>query len=43
MFLEVHDNPDAAKSDGPNMLPLEQFEETMRVCLAIDAALRGGL
>jgi 2-dehydro-3-deoxyphosphooctonate aldolase (KDO 8-P synthase) len=26
-FLEVHPNPDSAPSDGPNMIPLEKFEE----------------
>jgi 2-dehydro-3-deoxyphosphooctonate aldolase (KDO 8-P synthase) len=26
MFLEVHDNPAKALSDGPNALPLEQFQ-----------------
>ena len=29
-FLEVHPNPDLAPSDGPNMLRLEDFEETVR-------------
>jgi 2-dehydro-3-deoxyphosphooctonate aldolase (KDO 8-P synthase) len=26
-FLEVHPNPNSAPSDGPNMIPLEKFEE----------------
>jgi len=26
LFFEVHPDPDHAKSDGPNMVPLEQFE-----------------
>jgi 2-dehydro-3-deoxyphosphooctonate aldolase (KDO 8-P synthase) len=29
VFLEVHENPDAAPSDGPNMLPLTQFESLL--------------
>ena len=29
-FLEVHADPDNAPSDGPNMLRLENFEETVR-------------
>ena len=29
-FLEVHPNPDAAPSDGPNMLRLEDFEDTVK-------------
>ena len=28
-FLEVHDDPDNAPSDGPNMLRLEDFERTV--------------
>ena len=27
MFMEVHPNPDEAKSDGPNQVPLSQVEE----------------
>jgi 2-dehydro-3-deoxyphosphooctonate aldolase (KDO 8-P synthase) len=30
LFLEVHDNPDAALSDGPNMMPLEQLAGLLR-------------
>jgi len=26
VFIETHENPDAAPSDGPNMVPLSQFE-----------------
>ncbi len=37
-FFEVHDNPEAAKSDGPNALPLDWFEEMMEKILAIRAA-----
>jgi 2-dehydro-3-deoxyphosphooctonate aldolase (KDO 8-P synthase) len=29
-FLEVHDDPDNAPSDGPNMIKLENFEEVVR-------------
>jgi len=29
-FLEVHDDPDNAPSDGPNMLYLKDFEEVVR-------------
>ncbi len=29
-FMEVHDNPDAAPSDGPNMIHLSDFEEIVR-------------
>jgi 2-dehydro-3-deoxyphosphooctonate aldolase (KDO 8-P synthase) len=29
-FMEVHDNPDLAPSDGPNMLPLYKFEKVVK-------------
>ena len=41
LFLEVHDDPDDALSDGPNMVPLAEFEALMRQCLALDAVVRG--
>lgn len=33
-FLEVHPDPDASPSDGPNMLPLTQLENLMKKILA---------
>jgi 2-dehydro-3-deoxyphosphooctonate aldolase (KDO 8-P synthase) len=36
LFLEVHDNPEEALSDGPNMLYLEQLEELLRDVLEIN-------
>lgn len=41
LFLEVHDNPEEAMSDGPNMVPVAQLEELLRQVLAIDRAVRG--
>lgn len=29
-FLEVHPQPDSALSDGPNMLPLDRFEDVVK-------------
>lgn len=29
VFLECHNNPDSAPSDGPNMIPLEQLEDLL--------------
>lgn len=29
LFLEVHDNPDQAPSDGPNMINFKQFEDLL--------------
>lgn len=37
LFIETHENPDSAPSDGPNMLPLSGFEPLMRELMAIDA------
>ena len=41
LFLEVHDNPAEALSDGPNMVPLEQLEALLLQVLAMDQAGRG--
>ncbi len=30
LFIEVHENPDRAPSDGPNMLPLSELETLLR-------------
>ena len=35
-FFEVHPNPDLAKSDGPNMLFLKDFERVLEKLLIID-------
>lgn len=40
LFLEVHDNPAEALSDGPNMVRLDQLEKLLDSVLAIDAVLR---
>jgi 2-dehydro-3-deoxyphosphooctonate aldolase (KDO 8-P synthase) len=36
LFMEVHEDPDHALSDGPNSLPLEEFEELLAVIKDID-------
>jgi 2-dehydro-3-deoxyphosphooctonate aldolase (KDO 8-P synthase) len=36
VFIETHENPDQAPSDGPNRVPLNQLEELMRQIMAID-------
>jgi 2-dehydro-3-deoxyphosphooctonate aldolase (KDO 8-P synthase) len=41
VFFELHENPAAALSDGPNALPLDRFEPLLRELLAIHAATRG--
>ena len=40
LFLEVHDNPAEALSDGPNMVPVAELEELLIQVLAIDRAAR---
>jgi len=41
LFCEVHDNPSAALSDGPNALPLDQAGAVLASVRAIDTLLRG--
>ena len=40
-FLEVHPDPDNAPSDGPNMLKLEDFAETIRQIYHINKTIKG--
>lgn len=40
LFLEVHENPEAALSDGPNSLPLDGLEPLLRRIRAIDEAAK---
>jgi 2-dehydro-3-deoxyphosphooctonate aldolase (KDO 8-P synthase) len=37
VFLETHQDPDKAPSDGPNMVPLSQLEPLLRELLELDA------
>ena len=41
IFLEVHDNPSQAKSDGANALHLDRLQPVLASLLAIQAALAG--
>ena len=36
LFIETHDNPDAAVSDGPNMVPLGELEPLLARLMAFD-------
>ncbi|MCX7284494.1 MAG: 3-deoxy-8-phosphooctulonate synthase [Novosphingobium sp.] len=40
VFMETHPDPDAALSDGPNALPLADFEPLVQRLLAIDAVVK---
>ena len=37
VFIETHPDPDHAPSDGPNMVPLRDFESLLRRLMAFDA------
>jgi 2-dehydro-3-deoxyphosphooctonate aldolase (KDO 8-P synthase) len=37
VFIETHPDPDHAPSDGPNMVPLREFEALVRTLMAFDA------
>jgi 2-dehydro-3-deoxyphosphooctonate aldolase (KDO 8-P synthase) len=41
VFIETHPDPDRAPSDGPNMVPMGEFEALMARLLAFDALAKG--
>jgi 2-dehydro-3-deoxyphosphooctonate aldolase (KDO 8-P synthase) len=41
LFMEVHQDPDHALSDGPNSLDLKDFERLLRTVKAIDSLTKG--
>jgi 2-dehydro-3-deoxyphosphooctonate aldolase (KDO 8-P synthase) len=41
LFIETHQDPDRAPSDGPNMVPLREFEGLVAELMAIDAVVKG--
>ena len=40
LFIETHADPDKAPSDGPNMVPLKEFEGLLKELQAIDAVVK---
>jgi 2-dehydro-3-deoxyphosphooctonate aldolase (KDO 8-P synthase) len=40
LFMEVHEDPDHALSDGPNSLPLAEFEGVLRTVKEIDGLVK---
>jgi 2-dehydro-3-deoxyphosphooctonate aldolase (KDO 8-P synthase) len=40
LFIETHQDPDNAPSDGPNMIPLDQMEALLTRLMAIDTAFK---
>jgi 2-dehydro-3-deoxyphosphooctonate aldolase (KDO 8-P synthase) len=41
LFIETHQDPDKAPSDGPNMIRLDKFEGLMAELMAIDKVVKG--
>jgi 2-dehydro-3-deoxyphosphooctonate aldolase (KDO 8-P synthase) len=41
LFIETHPDPDRAPSDGPNMVPLREFEALIARLQAIDGVVKG--
>jgi 2-dehydro-3-deoxyphosphooctonate aldolase (KDO 8-P synthase) len=41
LFFETHPEPDQSPSDGPNMVPLDRFEEVLRRMVAIRETING--
>jgi 2-dehydro-3-deoxyphosphooctonate aldolase (KDO 8-P synthase) len=41
VFIETHENPDRAPSDGPNMMPLKHMEPLLKRLLEFDALAKG--
>jgi 2-dehydro-3-deoxyphosphooctonate aldolase (KDO 8-P synthase) len=41
LFMETHQDPDSAPSDGPNMVPLNQLEGLLSQLLAFDRVAKG--
>jgi 2-dehydro-3-deoxyphosphooctonate aldolase (KDO 8-P synthase) len=40
LFIETHQDPDHAPSDGPNMVPLKDFEGLLRELMEIDVVVK---
>lgn len=40
LFIETHQDPDKAPSDGPNMVPLNEFEGLLTRLIAIDRTVK---
>lgn len=41
LFIETHEDPDKAPSDGPNMLPISQLPVLLKQFRAIDSLIKG--
>jgi 2-dehydro-3-deoxyphosphooctonate aldolase (KDO 8-P synthase) len=41
VFMEVHEEPDKAPCDGPNMLPLKKFAVLAQQLMELNALVKG--
>ena len=41
VFIETHQDPDNAPSDGPNMVPLDKLEALLVKLMALDKVAKG--
>jgi len=41
VFIETHETPDTAPSDGPNMIPLKEMESVLTRLRALDSLVKG--
>ena len=40
IFIETHEDPDNAPSDGPNMVPLSELKELLKKLIEIDKIIK---
>ena len=40
IFIETHEDPDNAPSDGPNMVPLNELKELLKKLKDIDSLIK---
>ncbi|WP_434058450.1 3-deoxy-8-phosphooctulonate synthase [Coralliovum pocilloporae] len=43
LFIETHQDPNTAPSDGPNMVPLNEFKSLLKTLMAFDKIAKTGL
>ena len=43
VFIETHQDPDKAPSDGPNMIPLAELEAVLRTLVALDKIAKAAI
>jgi 2-dehydro-3-deoxyphosphooctonate aldolase (KDO 8-P synthase) len=41
VFIETHEDPDNAPSDGPNMVPVDDLARLLKGLTAVDALTKG--